>query len=146
MTMTIEELKDRLTPQQQKAVDLLIENEFAGKEKRTQEDIAEEIGISRMQLYKWRVENPDFAEYYRRKADAKLNAMSVMVDARLMSLIDGSMWNNGIPSVKAIELFYRRFGLLVDRKEITNVDKPKSELSQSEIAEGLDKLSAMLGD
>ncbi|WP_019722278.1 phBC6A51 family helix-turn-helix protein [Heyndrickxia coagulans] len=143
--ITTDELKERLTPQQLQAAELLVQNEFAGKEKRTQEELAEEVGISRMQLYKWRTENTYFAEYVRRKADAKLNALSVMVDAKLVSLIDGSQWNNGIPSIRAIELFYKRFGLLVDRKEITAIDgqKPK-RLTKEEVERGLNELSEML--
>ncbi|MED4311692.1 phBC6A51 family helix-turn-helix protein [Heyndrickxia coagulans] len=143
--ITTDELKERLTPQQLQAAELLVENEFAGKDKRTQEELAAEVGISRMQLFKWRTENADFAEYVRRKADAKLNALSVMVDAKLVSLIDGSQWNNGIPSVRAIELFYKRFGLLVDRQEITNLSAPKgTRLSPSEVAKGIEELNEML--
>lgn len=144
---TIEELRDRLTPQQQMAAELLVANEFAGKEKRTQDEIANEVGISRQQLYTWRTKNADFAEYFRRVADLKMNSLSVAVDARLMDLILKGPSNNGIPSIKAIETYYKRFGLLVDRKEITTRDESKPKrLTQEEVARGLEELNEMLDE
>ncbi|MGG3692970.1 phBC6A51 family helix-turn-helix protein [Heyndrickxia ginsengihumi] len=123
---TIDSLKERLTVQQLQAVELLVENEFAGKNKRTQDEIANEVGVSRMTLFSWRTENADFIEYFRRKADERLNAMSVMVDAKLISLIDGSQWNNGIPSARAIDIFYRRFGLYPEHKKVLSIESEKS--------------------
>ncbi|MGG3692195.1 phBC6A51 family helix-turn-helix protein [Heyndrickxia ginsengihumi] len=137
---TIDSLKERLTAQQLQAVELLVENEFAGKNKRTQDEIADEVGVSRMTLFSWRTENADFIEYFRRRADERLNAMSVMVDAKLISLIDGSQWNNGIPSVRAIDLFYRRFGLLVDRKEVVNVGESKKSTDIDEMKRQIEEM------
>lgn len=141
--VTIDDLKERLTPQQQMAVHLLVANEFSGKEKRTQEELAEEIGISRQALHQWRTENVNFIQYQAALTDMKLDSYRSLVDARLMTLIERGPSNNGIPSIKAIELYYKLSGSLVERKEITtNNDAPvRPRLTQAEVAKGLDELN-----
>ncbi|MBY0144252.1 phBC6A51 family helix-turn-helix protein [Neobacillus niacini] len=145
---TLKELQENLTPQQQMAAHLLIANEFAGKEKRTQEALAEEIGISRQHLHTWRTEDVDFIRYQAALTDMKLDSYRSLVDARLMTLIEKGPSNNGIPSIKAIELYYKLSGRLVERKEVTQftelqTDRPR-RLSDEEVAQGLEELNDML--
>jgi transcriptional regulator with XRE-family HTH domain len=145
---TLKELQENLTPQQQMAAHLLIANEFAGKEKRTQEELAEEIGISRMTLHNWKTEDIDFIRYTAALTDMKLDSYRSLVDARLMTLIEKGPSNNGIPSIKAIELYYKLSGRLVERKEVTQftelqTDRPR-RLSDEEVAQGLEELNDLL--
>jgi transcriptional regulator with XRE-family HTH domain len=145
---TLKELQENLTPQQQMAAHLLIANEFAGKEKRSQEDLAEEIGISRQSLHNWKTENIDFIRYTAALTDMKLDSYRSLVDARLMTLIEKGPSNNGIPSIKAIELYYKLSGRLVERKEVTQftelqTDRPR-RLSDEEVAQGLEELNDLL--
>jgi len=143
--MSMDDLKDALTTQQVMAAHLLVANEFAGKEKKTQDELAEEIGVSRQTLHKWRHDNADFVRYQSALTDVKLDSYRSLVDARLMSLIERGPSNNGIPSIKAIELYYKLSGRLVERKEITtNSPSEKPRMSQEEIAKGLDELNASL--
>ncbi|QSF39560.1 hypothetical protein [Priestia megaterium] len=48
---TLNELKASLSDQQVLAAHLLTENEFAGKEKRTQEELADDLGALHHKLY-----------------------------------------------------------------------------------------------
>jgi hypothetical protein len=145
---TLKELQENLTPQQQMAAHLLIANEFAGKEKRTQEELSEEIGISRMTLHNWRTEDIDFIRYQAALTDMKLDSYRSLVDARLMTLIEKGPSNNGIPSIKAIELYYKLSGRLVERKEVTQFTELQTErpprLSDEEVAQGLEELNKLL--
>jgi hypothetical protein len=144
---TLQELRARLTDAQAKAAHLLVANSFANKdEKRTLDDIAHECGITRMQLWRWRYDNPDFIRYVEALSDMRLAAYRDLADAQLVKLIQGTS-NNGIPSIKALELYYRLAGRLVDRKQIEfddNTNRPR--LTAAEVAKGLDELNAMLND
>jgi hypothetical protein len=145
---TLKELQENLTPQQQMAAHLLIANEFAGKEKRSQEELSEEIGVSRMTLHNWKTENIDFIRYTAALTDMKLDSYRSLVDARLMTLIEKGPSNNGIPSIKAIELYYKLSGRLVERKEVTQFTELQTErprrLSDEEVAKGLEELNDLL--
>ena len=82
---TESELKALLTAQEQHAILLLVENEFAPKgNKRTLEDIAEEVGVSARQLYNYRKENPAFNEYKTLVANQMLLSKREIVDSQLM--------------------------------------------------------------
>lgn len=141
--MSMDDLKDALSTQQVMAAHLLVANEFAGKEKKTQDELAEEIGVSRQTLHKWRTDNADFIRYQSALTDMKLDSYRSLVDSRLMTLIERGPSNNGIPSIKAIELYYKLSGRLVERKEITtNTQTDKPRMTQEEIAKGLEELNA----
>jgi transcriptional regulator with XRE-family HTH domain len=142
---TLDELRDRLTPQQQMAANMYVANEFAGKEKKTQDELAEEIGMTRQGLHKWRTENLDFIRYQSALTEFKLESYRTLVDAKLISLIEKGPSNNGIPSIKAIELFYKLNGRLVDRSEVVTVaSEATPRLTREEVTKGLDELNDML--
>lgn len=144
---TLQELKARLTDTQLKAAHLLVANSFASKdEKRTLEDIAHECGVTRQQLWRWRYDNRDFIKYVEALSDMRLAAYRDLADAQLIKLIQGTS-NNGIPSIKALELYYKLAGRLVDRKQIEVDDvSNRPRLTAEEVAKGLDELNAMLND
>ena len=144
---TLQELRSRLTDTQVKAAYLLVQNSFANRdEKKTLEEIAHECGISRMELYRWRYNNADFIKFVEALSDMRLAAYRDMADAQLIKLIQGTS-NNGIPSIKALELYYKLSGRLVDRKQIEVDDVAnRPRLTAEEVAKGLDELNAMLND
>lgn len=146
MTKSIEELKMKLTPQQQKAAMLINQNELAGQidgRKRTYEEIATEVGVDVKTLYNWRKNDANFIAYQNAEADVTLYSFREEADAMLMKLIRGG--NNGLGSIKALQLYYQMIGKLAAGKEgttvIVNNDTPRrsDEDIRRDLAE-LDKL------
>jgi transcriptional regulator with XRE-family HTH domain len=133
------ELETKLTAQQRKAAFLLVENELKPTaEKLKQEEIAELVGVTRQGLYKWRTENRNFIAFKNEIADDFLSDKRAEVYAQLLKLITGSQ-----PSVKAIDLFMRRFGLLTERQVTETVDASQQR-SADEIKRQLDDLDDLL--
>ncbi|WP_028546246.1 phBC6A51 family helix-turn-helix protein [Paenibacillus taiwanensis] len=122
-------LEAQLTPQQRRAAQLTVDNEWAelltedGK-KRPQQDIADDLGIARSTLYEWKAMEA-FVDYINYLADKQLESMRSEVNVAIMKSIRGGA--NGIPSVKALELYMRRWGLLTDR----SVVEDKREATES---------------
>lgn len=136
--MDLRDLRQEITDEQAHAATKLVENSFAGRERKTLEEIAEEIGTSRTTLWTWS-NDVNFIRYKEALADRLLRDNIDLANGQLIALIRGDFTNNGTPSVKALELFYKLSGKLVEKKEITtNVDKPK--VSQSEIEQELAEL------
>ncbi|HGO9416676.1 TPA: phBC6A51 family helix-turn-helix protein [Bacillus cereus] len=131
---TKKELESKLSLKQREAALKLVENELSEtEERRTQEEISEELGITRMCLYKWRTQNRVFIEYKNMLADEFFSEKRAFVYRQLFKLIGGSQ-----PSVKAIDLYMRRHGLLTDKQVIedatTNGARTNEQL-EKEIAE-----------
>lgn len=139
--ITFEELKTRLKPAQRLAAELLVTNEFAKKgEKKTFEQIAKEVGITDRQLYNWR-QDPDFLRYYSAISDTKLDNFRALADSQLVKLIEGAFTNNGTPSIKALELYYKLSGRLQERKHVTfENESRKPTMTRDEISEQLKEL------
>lgn len=118
--MNLKEMEKRLSPEQIKAANLLIENDFAPKdEKKTHEEIAEEVGVSRRTLYNWR-NDVDVVRYMDAQSDMALASSRSKAASQLMRLINGDAQQNGLPSIKALELYYKLSGKLVERSEVIN--------------------------
>lgn len=136
-------LEAQLTPQQQRAAQLIVNNEWAellnedGK-KRTMKELADEIGIARSTLFEWKAQEA-FAAYVNFLTERQLDAMRSEVYVQLMRAIRGGA--NGIPSVKALDLYMRRYGLLTDRtvvedaRETIETRRKTDEEIRAEIAE-----------
>ncbi|MYL53319.1 hypothetical protein GLW08_08200 [Pontibacillus yanchengensis] len=119
----IKELEKRLDSKQIQAANLLVANEFAGREeKQTHQEIADECGISRMTLFRYK-KNPDFVTYMDAQSELTLASYRSLADAQLMRLISGHGQNNGLPSVKGLELYYKLFSKLVDKSEVLHVEE-----------------------
>lgn len=117
--LTLEQLKAKLTPNQLRAAELIIEKEYAPKgEKKTYAEIASELGIDTSTLYLWR-QNADFVKYLATVSDTKLDSARAAADAQLMRLVNGTS-NNGNASIKALELYYKLIGKLTEKREIVN--------------------------
>ena len=134
-------LEAKLDANHKKAVYLLIENELLPKkEQRTKEDIAEEVGVTYKTLWSWSTRNKDFIDYKNLVADEYLEENRNRVNAQLMKLIDGEQ-----PSVKAIDLYFRRFGLLTERKQI-EIDSGEGARTNADLARELAELDELLDD
>ncbi|WP_024427738.1 phBC6A51 family helix-turn-helix protein [Bacillus safensis] len=134
----VKQLEAQLSFEKRKAAQACALNEIMpeGGEKKTQEQLAEELGMSRMGLYRWRTQDPAFIEYMNLLADDMLSSHRSEVYGQLMKLIKGPQ-----PSVKAIDLFMKRYGLLTEKQIIT--DNATSDESSADIqkeAEALDDL------
>ncbi|GAB6927109.1 hypothetical protein JCM10914A_10920 [Paenibacillus sp. JCM 10914] len=142
-------LEAQLTPQQQRAAQLIVNNEWAellnedGK-KRTMKELSEEIGIARSTLFEWKAQE-SFAAYVNYLTERQLDVMRSEVYVQLMRAIRGGA--NGIPSVKALDLYMRRYGLLTDRtvvedsRESIETKRKTDEEIRKEIAELDDMVS-----
>jgi hypothetical protein len=70
MSKRLKALEAKLDARKRKAAYLLVENELRETgEKRTQEDIAEEIGVTYKCLWEWKSKDPVFIEYKNALAD-----------------------------------------------------------------------------
>ncbi|MDR9748823.1 phBC6A51 family helix-turn-helix protein [Paenibacillus taichungensis] len=142
-------LEAQLTVQQRKAAQLLVANEWGellsedGRKKSMQE-LANEIGIARSTLYEWKAQE-HFIDYVNYLTDINLRGMQSEVNVALMKAIRGG--NNGLPSVKAIDLYMRRWALLSDR---TIVEDRRDEISSNrktdeEIRKEIEELNELVG-
>ncbi len=145
MSKRRKELESRLNLKQREAALLLVENELNVEgEKRTQEDLANELGVTRMCLYKWRTQNKAFIDYKNLIADEFLEEKRDFVYRQLLKTISGAQ-----PSIKGIDLYLRRHGLLTDKKVIednttsdgvrSNADLEKELAEIKQITAGLKK-------
>jgi hypothetical protein len=134
-------LESKLTPQQQKAAFLLVENDLRDNgEKRTLEDIAEEVGVTYKTIWSWRKTNRNFIDYKNEIADDFLAEHRAGVYGQLMKLINGSQ-----PSVKAIDLYLKRFGLLTE-KQVTVTEDGSGSRSNEDLAKELEEIDELLED
>lgn len=141
MSDKLRELESKLDARQRKAAYLLVENELLETgEKRKQEEIAAEVGVHYKTLWEWRTKNRNFIAYKNMIADDFLEDKRDRVYGQLMRLINGNQ-----PSVKAIDLFMRRFGLLTDR-QITQSDNDDGKRTNDDLAKELADLDELLKD
>ncbi|MBN9655976.1 hypothetical protein J0K78_17000 [Halobacillus sp. GSS1] len=142
---TIKDIEAHLDNRKIKAAHLLVANDFAPKgEVRTVEDISEEVGVSRKTIYEWKKEII-FIKYMEALSDVSLASYRSKVDSQLMKLIEGTS-NNGQASVKALEMWYKLHGRLVERSEIMDESSPKATrtYSDEEMQREMDELSEMM--
>lgn len=111
------QLEARLEGRQKKAALLCVERDFATEEeRRTFDSIAEEVGVSRNSLYEWRTQNKAFIDYVNYLADDFLASERAFVYRQLMKTISGPQ-----PSVKGIDLYFKRHGLITERQLVEQV-------------------------
>jgi len=109
--------RDKLSIQQRRAAELLVDNEFGllssdGK-KLTMEQVAEMVGIAKSTLFLWK-KDPNFIAYKNILSDDQFETHREEVYKALLDLALGRVGNK-VPSVKALDLYMRRFGLITDR-------------------------------
>ncbi|ASN68088.1 hypothetical protein 8F11_53 [uncultured Caudovirales phage] len=134
-------LEAKLTAQQRKAAYLVVENELLPtKERRTKEEIATEVGVTYKTIWSWTTRNRDFIEYKNAIADDFLETEREAVYSNLMQLIKAPQ-----PSVKAIDLYLRRFGLLTE-KQIVTTDTGEGARTDADLEQELGELDELLKD
>lgn len=142
MNRKFQQLEAKLTMQQRKAALLLVQRELdesVAVQHTTIDDVAEKVGISPRQLYRWK-HDPVFVEYQNMIADDFLSSYRPAVYKQMLKLINGSQ-----PSVKAMDLYLKRFGLLTDRT-VTEAVENESEQSDEKIAQDIAELERELAD
>ncbi|WP_103110266.1 phBC6A51 family helix-turn-helix protein [Brevibacillus reuszeri] len=134
-------LEARLEGRQIKAALLCVEREFAAEDERKSfDEIAEEIGISRQSLFKWRTQNRAFIEYVNYVADDFLASERAYVYRQLMKTINGPQ-----PSVKGIDLYFKRHGLITQQVAVESKDATSTR-SNKEITQELEELDVLLAE
>ena len=136
-------LEAKLTAQQRKAAYLLVENELKDNKDETKleyQQIAEEVGVTYKTIWEWRTKNRNFIDYKNLIADDFLADKRALVYGQLMKLIDGTQ-----PSVKAIDLYLRRHGLLTD-KTVIEQDTGEGARTDADLERELGELDELLKD
>ncbi|GAA0840494.1 hypothetical protein GCM10008915_36120 [Bifidobacterium pullorum subsp. gallinarum] len=134
-------LEARLDGRQIKAALLCVEREFAAEEDRKSfDEIADEIGVSRQSLFKWRTQNRAFIDYSNLLADDFLSADRAFVYRQLMKTIAGSQ-----PSVKGIDLYFKRHGLITQQVAVETKDAGATR-TNDELAQDLEELDELLAE
>lgn len=137
-----DQLAEQLTLAQQKAAYLLLENELAPKEQRkTLDEIAKEVGVERMTLYRWRTRNQAFIEFKKEIAKDYLSDAVGVFARQLIRSMEGT---NGAPSQKALDLYARIMGFIKNEHsiEVTQNGAKSKEDIERELAE----LDALLNE
>lgn len=142
MSVNKRRLEARLDGRQRKAALLLVQREFLpNSERRTLTDIGEEVGVSDRTLYTWKTQNRDFIDYMNELSDDFLSAERSFVYGQLLKSIKGGQ--NGQPSVKAIDLFLRRHGLITNVVE-NRTDESGGGAASKDIEKDIADLDALL--
>jgi len=135
-----DQLAEQLSVKQQSAVYKLLENEtLPSKEQRTQQEIADELGITRKCLWQWRKQNQAFIEF---KKEVAKDYLGDEVGLFAKALIDSMRGTNGAPSQKALDLYAKMMGFIKSEHsiEVTQGGARTDEELTAELAE----LDAML--
>jgi transposase-like protein len=134
-------LEARLDGRQIKAALLCVEREFAAEEDRKGfDEIADEVGVSRQSLFKWRTQNRAFIDYSNLLADDFLSADRAFVYRQLMKTIAGSQ-----PSVKGIDLYFKRHGLITQQVAVETKDAGATR-TNDELAQELEELDELIAE
>lgn len=124
----------KFRPKQREAAVMLVEREFAPKEERkTMQQIADELGMSRMGLYKWDKHDANFIAYKNYLASEFMDSYLSYTYAKLIDVI-------GDGNTKGIELFLKRIGDLDTKSEISLTDNRGDESFEDRKAALLERL------
>lgn len=137
-----DKLAEQLTVKQQQAVYMLLDNEMLPyKERKTQDEIADELGVNRATLYRWRKQNQAFIEF---KKEVAKDYLGDEVGLFAKALIESMRGTNGAPSQKALDLYAKMMGFIKNEHavEITN----NSARTDEELAKELEELDALLDE
>lgn len=103
----------KFKPKQREAALALVEKEFTDKgHRKSNQQIADELGITRMTLYNWNNKDRNFIRYKRYLSDDFMDSQVAFVYSKLLDSIDKG-------SVRGIELFMKRMGDLANKQEIS---------------------------
>ena len=124
----------KFKPKQREAAVMLVEREFAPKEERkTKQQIADELGMSRMGLHKWDKHDANFIAYKNYLASEFMDSYLSYTYSKLIDVI-------GEGNTKGIELFLKRIGDLDTKSEISLTDNRGEESFEDRKAALLERL------
>ncbi|WP_427110922.1 phBC6A51 family helix-turn-helix protein [Lysinibacillus xylanilyticus] len=136
-------LEAKLTTQQRKAAYLIVENEIKDNKDETKleyQQIAEEVGVTYKTIWEWRTKNSNFIDYKNLIADDFLATERAAVYSNLMKLIKSPQ-----PSVRAIDIYLRRFGLLTE-KQVVTTESGEGARTDADLERELGELDELLKD
>lgn len=137
-----DKLAEQLTVKQQQAVYMLLDNEMLPyKERKTQDEIADELGVNRATLYRWRKQNQAFIEF---KKEVAKDYLGDEVGLFAKALIDSMRGTNGAPSQKALDLYAKMMGFIKNEHAV-EITKGNARTDE-ELAKELEELDALLDE
>lgn len=140
--LTLTQIRQILPIEQQRAAELLNDNVFADKgDRKTQEEIANELGVSDRTIRNWKRE-PAFMAYSEYLANQVRNEFYPVAVAQLMKAIEGGA--NGQGSIRAIELFLKLSGKLVDQTHTITESVDRLPRSREDITADLEELNDII--
>lgn len=105
--------ESKFRPKQREAAIALVEYEFTPKgERKTKDQISEELGITRKTMHNWDTKDANFIAYKNYLASEFMDSSLSFVYKKLLESIDRG-------SVRGMELYLKRIGDLADQNEIT---------------------------
>lgn len=105
--------ESKFQPKQREAAIALVEYDFTPKsERKTKEELAEEIGVSRKTLHNWDKKDANFIAYKNYLASEFMDSHLSFVYQKLIQTIERG-------STRGIELYLKRIGDLDQHSEIT---------------------------
>jgi len=136
-------LEERLNADQLKAIYMLLDNELKPEgERLTQEEIAAACNVNRATLYRWRTQNQDFIDYRREVTRNYISDMSGLFLKSLRRSIEGT---NGIPSMKALDLFAKVEGFVQTTNQL-DVNIGSGGRSNDDLEDELKQLNEQLAE
>ena len=126
----------KFRPGQQRAALLLVERDFAPRdERKTLQEIAEEVGITRQGIHKWNTQDPNFIAYKNYLASEFMDTHLSLVYSKLIDVVKAE-------NTKGIELFLKRIGDLDTKSEVTLNDNRSEESFEDRKAALLERLGS----
>lgn len=105
--------ESRFQPKQREAAIALVEYEFTPKrERKTKQEIADELGVSRKTLHNWDTKDSNFIAYKNYLASEVMDSHLAFAYRKLIESMERG-------SVRGLELFFKRIGDLDSHSEIT---------------------------
>ena len=109
--------ESKFLPKQREAALALVEYEFTPKkERKTKDQLAEELGVSRKTLYNWDTQDSNFIAYKNYLSSEFMDSHLALVYKKLIDAIERG-------SVRGIEVYLKRIGDLDTQTEITIKDE-----------------------
>jgi predicted transcriptional regulator len=125
----------KFLPKQREAAIALVEYEFTPKgQRKTKEEIAEDLGVSRKTLHNWDTKDQNFVAYKNYLASEFMDSHLAFVYKKLIDGIERG-------SMRGIELYLKRIGDLDTHTEVTinNGDNVSFEERKAALLERLNK-------
>lgn len=127
--------ENKFRPKQREAALALVEYEFTPKgQRKTMEEIATELGITRKTIHSWNTKDPNFIAYKNYLASDFMDSSLAFVYKKLLESIDRG-------SVRGMELYLKRIGDLADQSEITIKQEGSNQSFEERQAELLARLA-----